>query len=190
MGNKVEFGLSNLYFGKFSVGETGTVALEKPVHVPGAVSLKVEEKSELSNFYADNVAYYSNYTGGNLEGEIEVAKFSEEFKTTFLGYKALADGGIALVKNVTKPNIYIIFEVKGDAEARRIIMYNGTLGAINREYKTTEDTNEPTTETISVTMLGDAATGITMVSYKPADTAYSTLFTAPPVPKLTETSEM
>ena len=93
------------------------------------------------------------------------------------------------MKNATKPNIYIIFEVKGDAEARRIIMYNGTLGAIDREYKTTEDTNEPTTETISVTMLGDAATGITMVSYKPTDTAYGTLFTAPPVPNLTEASE-
>lgn len=190
MGNKVEFGLSNLYFGTYAVREDGAVTLEKPVHVPGAVSLTTEEKSELNTFYADNVAYYSNYSGGNLEGEIEVAKFSETFKTTFLGYKNLADGGIALVKNVTKPNIYIVFEIAGDAEARRIIMYNGTLGAIEREYKTVEDKKEPATEKISVTMLGDAATGITMVSYKPADTAYATLFTAPPVPKLTEASEM
>lgn len=184
MANKVEFGLSNLYLGKYSVGETGTVTLGTPTHVPGAVSLTAEEKSDLNTFYADDIAYYSDYSGGNFEGEIEVAKFPETFKTEFLGFKQLADGGIASIKNAIKPNVYMIFEVKGDAEQRRIIMYNGTLGAINREYKTIEENKEPATEKLSFTMLGDAATGITQVSYKPTDEAYKTMFTKPPVPAL------
>lgn len=186
MGNKVEFGLKNLYMGTYTVGTDGKVTLGTPMRVPGAVSYSPEEKSELSTFHADDTGYYSSYSGGTIEGDLEVAKFTEEFKKEFLAYAELADGGIAQIKGAKKPNVYQIFEVDGDAEKRRIIMYNGTLGAIKREYKTKEGSNDPVTEKISTTFSGDDATGITSVSYKQSDAAYATLFTKPPVPALAE----
>ena len=108
--------------------------------------------------------------------------FDDAFKTQFLGYRAMADGGLAQVKGATKPNVYIAFEVQGDAEKRRVIFYNGSFGAITREYATTEDSVDPQTESISVSFAGDNATGVTMATYKPGDTGYSTLFTAPTAP--------
>ena len=108
--------------------------------------------------------------------------FDDSFKTQFLGYATLTNGGLANVKNATKPNVYIAFQVEGDAESRRVILYNCSLGAIKREYNTIEENKEPTTETLGVTCIGDNATGVTMAVLKPADTGYSSLFTAPTAP--------
>ena len=186
MANKVEFGISNLYVGTYTVGTTGSVTMGTPYHQAGAISFSPEEQSESNNFYADNVIYWSGYSGGTFEGDLEVAKFDDTFKTQFLGYiQKASDGGLAVVKNATKPKVYIAFQVEGDAESRRIIMYNCSLGGITREYATEEESIEPATETIAVTVAGDDKTGISMVSYNQATSGYSTLFTNPPAPTTT-----
>lgn len=186
MANKVEFGISNLYIGTYSVSTQGTVTLGTPYHQAGAVSFSPEEQSEANTFYADNSPYYVGYTGGTFEGDLEVAKFDDSFKTQFLGYvQKASDGGLAIVKNAKKPSVYIAFQVEGDDESRRVIMYNCSLGGITREYSTTEDSIEPATETIAVTVAGDNATGISMVSYNQSSTGYPTLFTNPPAPTTT-----
>ena len=185
MANKVEFGISNLYVGTYSVDTTGSVTMGTPYHQAGARSFSPEEQSESNKFYADNVVYWSGYTGGTFEGDLEVAKFDDTFKKQFLGYIQKADGGIGVVKNATKPNVYIAFQVEGDAESRRIIMYNCSLGGITREYNTEEESIEPATETIAVTVAGDNKTGVSMVSYGQTATGYSTLFTNPPAPTTT-----
>lgn len=181
MANKVEFGISELHVGTYT-DNNGTVALGTPYHQAGAVSFSPEEQNEQNVFYADNIAYWSGYSGGTIEGDLEVAMFDDDFKTQFLGYQALTDGGLALVKGATKPNVYVAFQVEGDAESRRVILYNCSLGGISREYNTIEENKEPTTETIPVTCTGDNASGVTMAVYKPADQGYSTLFTAPTAP--------
>lgn len=186
MANKVEFGISELHVGTYTVGEGGVVTLGTPYHQPGAVSFSPEEQSENNIFYADNIAYWSGYSGGTFEGDLEVAKFSDEFKVQFLGYKELDNGGLANVKNVIKPNVYVAFQVEGDAESRRIILYNCSLGVINREYNTIEENKEPITETLGVTCTGDNATGVTMAAFKPEDAGYATLFTAPTAPAFPE----
>ena len=184
MANKVEFGISELHVGTWTVAQDGTVTMGTPYHQAGAVSFSPEENSEQNTFYADNIAYWSGYSGGTIEGDLEVALFDDAFKTQFLGYVALADGGLANVKNATKPNVYVAFQVEGDAESRRVIMYNCSLGAITREYNTIEESKEPTTETLAVTCTGDNNTGATMAVYKTGDAGYATLFTSPAAPSL------
>lgn len=184
MANKVEFGISQLHVGTYTVDDQGAATLGTPYHQKGAVSFSPEENSEQNTFYADNIAYWSGYSGGSIEGDLEVAMFDDSFKTQFLGYATLTNGGIANVKNATKPNVYIAFQVEGDAESRRVILYNCSLGAIKREYNTIEENKEPTTETLGVTCIGDNATGVTMAVLKPDDTGYNTLFTAPTAPAI------
>lgn len=181
MANKVEFGISELHVGTYTVSGS-TVTLGTPYAQKGAVSFAPEEQTEQNIFYADNTAYWSGYSGGSIEGDLEVAMFDDAFKTQFLGYAALTNGGLANVKNATKPNVYIAFQVEGDAESRRVILYNCSLGAIQREYNTIEESKEPTTETIGVTCIGDVPTGVTMAVLKPTDSGYATLFTAPAAP--------
>ena len=184
MANKVEFGISELHVGTYTVDDQGTVTLGTPYHQAGAVSFSPEEQSDKNDFYADKIIYWSGYSGGSFEGDLEVAMFDDAFKTQFLGYVTLTNGGLANVKNATKPNVYIAFQVEGDAESRRVILYNCTLGAIKREYATIEDSKEPATETLGVTCVGDNATGVTKAVLKPGDAGYSTLFTAPTAPAI------
>lgn len=184
MPNKVEFGISQLHVGTYTVDDQGAVTLGTPYHQAGAVSFSPEEQSELTQFFADNIPYYSNYSGGSFEGDLEAAKYDDAFKQSFLGYKKTVDGGLAAVKNPVKPNVYIAFQVEGDVEARRVIMFNAALGAITREYNTIEEQREPATETLPVTVMGDNESGVSMVSYKPGDAGYDDLFTDPQAPEL------
>lgn len=185
--NKVEFGISKLHFGTYTE-QDGTVTLGAPIAVPGAVSLSIEPEGDSNNFYADNVIYYSGFSDNGFSGSVEVARFEDAFKKAFLGYQELSDGGLAMIKGAIRPNVYIMAEADGDAEKRRFIMYNASLGGIQREYNTIEEDKEPTTETIDITVTGDNKTGITIVGYKPGDTGYESLFTTPPVPALPDAS--
>ena len=184
MPNKVEFGISELHVGTYTVANDGTVTMGTPYAQKGAVSFSPEVQSEKSDFFADNVPYYSTYSGGTREGDLEVAKYDDAFKTQFLGYQTLDDDGLACVKNANKPNVYIAFQVEGDAESRRVIMYNAQLGAITREFATIEEEKEPATETLAVTVTGDNATGVSMASFRPDDAGYDDLFTNPTAPEL------
>ena len=188
MANKVEFGISQLHVGTYTDDGNGNVTLGSPYHQKGAVSFSPEEQSESTKFYADNIAYWSGFTGGTFEGDLEVAKFDDAFKKQFLGYKELTNGGLANVKGTIKPNVYIAFQVEGDAESRRVIMYNCALGGITREFNTIEETKEPTTETIPVTVTGDNDSGVSMASFTPNDAGYDDLFTSPSAPVLASES--
>ena len=145
MANKVEFGISQLHVGTYTVDGQGVVTLGTPYHQAGAVSFSPETQSEQNIFYADNIAYWSGYSGGSIEGDLEVAMFDDDFKSQFLGYVELTNGGLAAVKNPAKPSTYVAFQVEGDAEARRVILYNCSFGSINREYNTIEENKEPAT---------------------------------------------
>lgn len=181
--NKVSFGLSNVHIGTWEE-ENGAIVMGTPVHIPGAVDWAPSQDSDTYTFYADNVAYFSQYTDGPIEGDLEMALFPDSFKTTFMGYKALTDGGLAQVKNAVKKNIYMCGEIDGDKEKRRFIFYNGSLGAITRSYHTTEENIEVQTETCPITFVGDNISGAYKATYKPGDTGYSTLFTAPTAPAI------
>lgn len=184
MANKVEFGISQLHVGTYTVDENDNVTLGTPYHQKGAVSFAPEEQNELNRFFADNIEYWAGFTGGTFEGDLEVAKFDDSFKTQFLGYKSLTDGGLAIVKNAKKPQVYIAFQVEGDDESRRVILFNGQFGAIQREFATIEESQEPATETISVSVSGDPVSGVSMASYKPGDAGYDDLFDNPAAPVL------
>lgn len=184
MANKVEFGISNLHVMTYTVSDAGVVTIGTPYHQKGAVSFSPEENSKQNNFYADNIVYWSGYSGGSIEGDLEVAMFDDTFKTRFLGYRTLTSGGLANVKNAEKPKVCIAFQVEGDAESRRVILYNCALGAIKRNYNTIEENKEPATETLAITCTGDNSTGVTMAVFKPTDTGYATLFTTPAVPAI------
>ena len=188
---KVQFGISNLHVGTWTEVTTTqgtTVTMGTPYHQAGAVSFTPSTESTQNDFYADNIVYWSGYSGGKIEGDLTVAMFDDNFKKSFLGYKALTTGGLAAVKNPTKPNVYVAFEVDtDDANPIRVILYNCTLGAINREYNTITENKEPQTASVPVTCIGDNKTGVTMAVFKYGDSGYSTLFTTPAAPVIATT---
>lgn len=183
MANKVEFGLSNVHVGTYTES-AGTVTLGEPVKLPGAVSLTLEPQSEEYKFFADDVVYYSDFSDNGETGELTMALFPDTFKSTFLGYVPLDDGGLAKVKGSRTQAMYMIFEGKGDANKRRHILYNVVPGMIQREYRTIEENKEVQTEVLSISLLGDNESGIVKVSYNEGDEGYATLTSTPPTPTL------
>lgn len=182
--NKVLFGFSELHIGTYTVADDGTVTLGTPYHQKGAVGYSPESDNEEVDFWADNIDYFSEQLTTTRSGDLVVAKFDDEFKTQFLGYMRSAGGGLAEVINPVKPKVYIAFQIDGDVENRKIIMYNGSLGGIDREFGTMEGTREPVTESIPAKFIGDKGSGIIVDTYHPGDAGYATLFTQPPVPAL------
>lgn len=180
---KVEFGISNLYIGTYT-DNNGTVTLGSPVAQKGAVSLSLEPDGDNNDFYADNVKYWSGFSDNGFSGELEVAKFDLDVKKAFFGYVETADGGFGPKKGSARPMVYIMFQTEGDTQSRKVILYNVSLGQINREFSTIEESKEPVTETCDISVNGDNTTGLTLVSYIPGDTGYASLFTTPPAPAL------
>lgn len=182
--NKVLYGFKDLYIGTYEVDSNGDVTMGSPYHQKGAVGFSPEEQGENYTFFADDSAYFSYYSSGTFEGDLVVARFDDAFKKQFLGYVELDDGGLAQIKNAKKPDVYIMFEVQGNEGPERLIYYNGSMGGITREYATIEDNIEVQTETISIKIDGDAATGISKVGYDETKSGFDTLFTNPPAPTL------
>lgn len=189
MKNKVLYGIEKLHFGEYEEKDDGTVVLGTPFHQPGAIGFSPEQSTEESQLYADNGEYWSEITDGPTNGSVKVALFEDEFKKRFLGYKRLNNGGLAKVNNAQKKKVYMAFELKGDAERRRVIYYNGTLGAINREYNTTENAVNPGIDSLDISFTGDKKTGVPKAVLKPGDSGYESLFTNPTAPEFEEESE-
>ena len=182
MENKVIFGLENLHFGTYDTAADGTVTMGAPYHLPGSTRLALDPESEDTTFYADNGVYYKTTNDNGYTGELENANYTDEFKVRFLNWVNLPTGGIAQKKDKENRNVYMVFEIKGDKERRRGILWNVALGMINREYSTTENTKEPVTATLPITVMGDNATGLTRAMFKPTDGDWATIFTNPPAP--------
>lgn len=186
--NKVRFGLKNVHFCTYEVADDGTVTLGSPYHLPGSTELSLEAQSESADFYADDVKYWSGYSDNGYEGSLTNANFPDDFKTTFMNYVQLDDGGIGQIKGMKNKNVCIMFEGDGDKEKRRGILYNVALGQINRTYATVEESIEPQTAELEFTVNGDNGTGLVQASYGPDSAAYETIFTNPPLPALPEES--
>lgn len=183
--NKVEFGLSQVHMGTYDYDpETKKVTLGTPVAIPGAVTMSYEVKSDSEPFYADNVQYYNAYGAEERSGEMEMALIPDNIRTEFLGYKKTKDGGLGRPTGAINKTVYIAFQAEGDAASSRVVFYNVSLGAISREYATKEDKTKPVTEKLPFTVTGDVPTGIGQLVYRPDETGYNTVFTAPTAPAI------
>ncbi len=185
MANKVEFGLSNVHVGTYTVNSTsGEGVLGAGEEIKGAVSLSSEAETEEETFYADNIAYFSAFSESGEKGELTMALFPDSFKVDFLGYKELADGGIARAKGTKATPFWIAFQGEGDANARRHVLLNVIAGQIKREYRTVGKNKEVEVEVLPISVIGDNKSGFVKISYQYGDTGYSTALTAPTIPAL------
>lgn len=181
---KINFGLANLFIATYTEGTNGVGTLGTPLRIEGAKSITLEPQGDSNVEYADNMAYWSDYTDNGFSGTLTVEKFPDEFKEQFLGYKKTADGGLAQIKGATRKPAALIFEGEDDALKRRVLLVNVSLSGITREWKTTEDKVEASTESVEIRVTGDNYNGVTKVGYNKGDAGYETVFTKPVVPSL------
>ena len=149
--NKIKYGICNLHYAKItSVSTTGEFTYASPKAFAGAVSLSLSNNGDNVKFYADNIEYWVGNGSTGYEGELEVARVTDDFKKDILGY--VADNKDVLVEdlNAEIAHFALLCQFEGDVKATRHVLYNVTAGRPNMDGSTKGESIEPATETISI----------------------------------------
>ena len=147
--NKVMFGLSNAHYAVYDATE-GTYST--PVPIKGSVSLSLDTEGDSSSFHADNVVYYTTNKNGGYSGSFEIAYAEHQMLEDLLGYED--DSGLLLeFADVQPAQFALLFEIDGNVNKQRFVLYNCTLARPSTEANTTEDTVEPSTQSLDITAI-------------------------------------
>ena len=152
--NRVQFNLKNVHFAKLTTTESGGVITNSwatPVAMPGAVNLSLAAEGEMTPFYADGVVYYRGYKNNGYSGTLEMARISDEFLQTILGLTLGATSKVLTENADTEPEPFaLLFEIDGDADEQKYVLYNCTVTRPDLSGATTTETKEPQTATLNV----------------------------------------
>lgn len=143
--NKVKFNIKSLHYAKKTAEGYST-----PVALPGAVSISLKQQGDLSDFYADGVKYYVSSSNGGYQGDLEVARITDDFRETIL--KETKDTNNVLIEdaNAHTEEFAIGFEVDGNIAPIKFWFFNCTATRPDVEATTNEGKKDPKTDTISL----------------------------------------
>lgn len=176
MANKVKFGLRNVYYAKMNGDTYGT-----PVAINGAVSLALSPSGDQSDFYADDVVYYSTAPNQGYEGTIEFAMIPEDFKKDILGMQTDANGALYENADDVYSNFALGFEIQGDTAGRRTWLYNCSCTRPETNAETKQASVTPNTDTLNLKAMPrttDKAVKVSLENTTTSATAYNGFFSA------------
>lgn len=149
--NKVKFGLSNVHIAKITETD-GKITYGTPFAMPGARSLTADPEGETTPFYADNIKYYIATSNQGYTGDLEIAMLVKEFFTQILGQEEDTNGAIFESADDVNARFALMGEIDGDVKKRRFVYFDCTATRPSAEMNTVEESKEPQTDTISITM--------------------------------------
>ena len=149
--NKVKFGLSNVHIAKITETD-GVITYGTPFAMPGARSLTADPEGETTPFYADNIKYYIATSNQGYTGDLEIAMLVKEFFTQIIGQKEDTNGAIFESADDVNARFALMGEIDGDVKKRRFVYFDCTATRPSAEMNTVEESKEPQTDTVSITM--------------------------------------
>ena len=189
MPNKVKYGLSNCYY---AVLDEEQDTYGTPVAIPGAVNLSLDQEGETNNFRADNMDYYVSISNNGYSGDLEIALIPDSFLTDVMGEVKEQASGLQYELGDAKPKAFaFLFQFEGDAHAVRHVLYNCKATRPTLASQTTEQTIEPTTDTLSLTAIakmmtvGGVRKPVVKGKVEQGATAYDNFFSAVVKPSAT-----
>lgn len=179
--NKVKYGLKNVYYAVAHINNQDQTAIyDTPVRWPGAVSVSFDAQGEANKFRADNIDYWVGQSNNGYQGDFESALIPESFRKDVLGDIQDEAGVLVEDAGATTQEFALIFQFEGDANATRHVLYNCTATRPSVSGKTTEESIEPQTETLTLTAVAihNAAIDKDIIKARcnEGDTPYSTWF--------------
>lgn len=148
--NKVKYNLKKAHYALLTLGSGDTPTYDKPVPLPGAVSLSLDANGEPENFYADGIAYYVINNNMGYNGNLELALIPESFRTDVL-HEALDSKGVLIeTSDAQVAPFALLFEFDGDQKHIRHVLYNCSASRPGIEGKTNEESREVQTEKITL----------------------------------------
>lgn len=148
--NKVKFNLCNVHYAVLAEEDTGKYSWGTPERIPGAVSLSLEPKGEIDNFYADGIAYYTIANNQGYEGDLEIAMIPESFRKDVLHEET--DTNNVLLENISSEagRFALLFELDGDVNKIRHVFYNCSAARPSISAKTNEEKREVQTDKLKL----------------------------------------
>lgn len=144
--NKVAFGLKNAHYAIITENTDGTYTYAAPVRLPGATNLTLTPRGEQTDFYADDILYYTATANQGYDTTLTVAGITEAFRKEVLGEELDVTDLVLTEKSSTKPKkIAFLFEFDGDVKATRHVLYNCTVTRPGLGSATKTTTSEPGT---------------------------------------------
>ena len=183
--NKVKFGIKSVHYALLTYPE-GVPTFGTPKAIPGAVNLTISPEGDVSPFYADNMVYYMAGINAGYTGDLEVARITDDFKKDILNYVEDSSGALVETTNAEYKPFALLFQIEGDAKARRHVLYNCNANRPQLTAATTTASKEPQTDTIPLTC-GSIPntvldTEIVKASVEQGDTGYTGWFESVHVP--------
>ena len=193
--NKIKYGLESVYYAVATIATTGSATYGTPVALPGAVNLSLAPQGDTTKFYADNIAYWTGVSNSGYEGDLEVARLTEAFKTDILGYKRDDKDVLIEDANAVPTHFALLFQFEGDQKATRHVMYNCVATRPDATGSTKNESVEPQTETVTISCssiyVSTLGSGMDIVKGESAasteSTTYSSWFTTVHVPSTLHT---
>ena len=154
--NKVKFGLKNVYYAvatETTQSGVTTTTYGTPAAWPGAVNLEVNPSSDDSTiFRADDSDYYIvSGSAQGFDGSFESAYVPEDVETNVFGMTKNTDGVIVESSSDVVKYVALMFEINGDAAARRYLLPKVLFSKPGISAETTgTDGNQPKTITCNL----------------------------------------
>jgi phi13 family phage major tail protein len=179
--NKVQFGLKNAHYSVITEADDGTQTYGVPVAIKGSVELTLDPKGDTSDFYADDVLYFTTVSNQGYEATLTIASIPVDFKTDVLG-EVLEGTDQVLSENsfVNPRKIAFMFEFNGDQKATRHVLYNCTVNRPSLSGATKTETAEPKTSELKLVASPRSTDGLVKRSTTTdtPDTVYDAWYTA------------
>lgn len=146
--NKVTFGLKNAHYSKITFNPDGSLNYGPVKALPGSTELTTDPKGDMTEFYADDMVYFSADNNQGYDGKLTLANITEEFATEILGEEKDEDDGVITEKATSKGSYFaLMFEFDGDIKATRHVHYyckasRPSVGSSTKTDKTDPNTTE------------------------------------------------
>ena len=152
--NKVQFNLKNVHYA-VKGGTADAPVYEKPVHVPGAVSLTLDPQGNVTPFYADGVVYYNSIANNGYSGDLEMALFPDQMLADIWGFE-MPEDNVITENSMTEPKDFaLLYQIDGDKNNDYYCLYScsGTRPAIGGSTVNADKTPNTRSSTITATPL-------------------------------------
>lgn len=176
MAKKVQFGLDEIYIAPITYGADNSITYGTPFAIPGAVSLTLDQSGEQADFYADNVKYFSDGANQGYSGSLEMALFTEKFKTDILGMTKDTNGVIVENADDVVKDFALGFRISGDSAKTRFWTYQVSAQRPSVASSTIETSKTPQTQTINITATPRYSDKNVMVHVEEGASAYANFF--------------
>ena len=180
MANKVKFGLSEVHIAPITEATSTGYTYGNIFTIPGAVNITLDRAGDETEFYADNIKYFTESANQGYTGSLEMALFTDDFREKILN--EIKDTNGAFVEDATKSTIGFAlgFQIDGDAANRRYWYYNVRANRPANSSATIEASKTPQTETVDIIAaprLSDKLVRVVMEKTTENATAYNGFFT-------------